>query len=102
MASKFGINVPATLAFDYPTPGALSKYVAANLPSRQTQPTQHHESAEAIWEASFVSGDIEEKLHAIVCGVLGASISPDQPLMEVCLVIPLCFLVLANSLLITT
>ena len=37
VASNSGINVPATLAFDYPTPTALSEFVAASLPQTEAQ-----------------------------------------------------------------
>ena len=33
VSSKFGVNLPATLAFDYPTLEALSTFIAASLGS---------------------------------------------------------------------
>lgn len=39
VSSKFGVSLPATLAFDYPTLEALSKFIAANLESSGKSPT---------------------------------------------------------------
>ena len=85
IASKFSISVPATLAFDYPTPAALAEFVAAKVPSRQglSGGGPHHAALEETQDLPFDSEDIKAKIHAIVCAVLGSSISVDQPFMEV-------------------
>ena len=85
VASNFGINVPATLAFDYPTLTALSEFVAASLPKTEAQlfemplPPATEESEGAAVDPQ----EITEKIHFILCSVLGCSILPHQPLMEV-------------------
>lgn len=33
VTSKFGVNLPATMAFDHPTLDALSKFIAASIDS---------------------------------------------------------------------
>lgn len=97
VASKFGINVPATLAFDYPTPTALSEFVAASLPQTLAQLSQEPLAlaTEESERAAVNPQEITERIHAILCGVLGCSILPHQPLMEVrschALLMPLLF-----------
>lgn len=41
LMARFGISVAATVAFDYPTPGALARHVTATLTSAGE--AQHHE-----------------------------------------------------------
>ena len=40
VAAKFGVSLPATVAFDYPTLVAMSRFVASSLPAT-AQGTQH-------------------------------------------------------------
>ncbi len=86
VAIEFGISVPATLAFDYPTPAALSEFVTAHVP-REAVGVQSTELdltvAREVHEPEIDAADVRQKIHGIVCDVLGSSVSSDQPLMEV-------------------
>lgn len=86
IAGKFGISVPATLAFDYPTLALLADFVAATMLPAAAAP-----SAVLLEDrSSFLTATVDElaiaaQIAAVIAGVLGASVAPDQPLMEVLL-----------------
>jgi len=95
VAAKYGIGVPATLAFDYPTLAALSDFVAGALPTGPNSGTTD-DGATAFPNTSFEADDwddqqgeegdtteIAAKVAGIVMGVLGQAVAADQPLMEV-------------------
>lgn len=107
LATRFAVELPATVTFDYPTPAALAEFVHSQLP----------QLAEAVQEGSAPSGfatgqngirrrqrsgaagrvvlvaaaagqqqrssAILAQLTDVVRGVLGAAVPPNQPLMEV-------------------
>jgi hypothetical protein len=95
VAAKYGISVPATLAFDCPTLAALSEFVAGALPTGPAGGTTA-DDATATAGAQLEADDWEEqqgeegdtteiaaKVAGIVMGVLGQAVAADQPLMEV-------------------
>ena len=86
IAGKFGISVPATLAFDYPTLALLAEFVAAAVrPAAAAPQPVLLEYQSSSLTAAVDEPAIEAQLAAVIAGVLGASVAPDQPLMEVLL-----------------
>ena len=87
VASKYSINCPATLAFDYPTASALSEFVAMALPKTEDSCTaaasQPLPSELPSLLSSVNADEILGRVTRIVNGVLGIEISLSQPLMEV-------------------
>ena len=108
MATRFGVDLPATVTFDHPTPAALAAFVHSVLPAPVTE-------VETASELAGVSADLHavpsargrrlrrqaaahpsqgtstqhqaletimEQLQSVVAGVLGATVPPEQPLME--------------------
>lgn len=113
VAAQLGVELPATVTFDYPTPAALAAYVHSQLLPATTGAAATPEAASPIgqggWEASTPQGGrrgrlrpradssrlaaasgrsraagVLQKLTEVAAGVLGAPPPADQPLMEVC------------------
>lgn len=109
VGAAFEMELPATVAFDYPTVAALSKYVAGRLPSQAAAASQP-DAADGGWEeegdvpqasrqrtrrsrrprqqqqrpaAAAGTEAVAEAVSAAAAEVLGSTPSPDQPLMEV-------------------
>ena len=86
IAGRFGISVPATLAFDYPTLALLADFVAAAmLPAGAAPPAVLPEDWSSLLTAAVDESAVAAQIAAVIAGVLGASVAPDQPLMEVLL-----------------
>lgn len=112
LASKFAMDLPATLVFDFPTIQALSAMIFGQSslsdtaePANDSNPgsnvsqrrgtekrgkgrgVSRHARAEQTWPRVAVNraerGDILTEIVSIVQGVLGTAVSPEQPLMEV-------------------
>lgn len=109
VAALFSVDLPATVTFDYPTPAALAAFVHSQLP----QPSAAAEAGagagandvDAAWAPAVgrrrrqrgaarsgaaqgggnqqCASAVTEQLSAVVAGVLGAAVPPEQPLMEV-------------------
>lgn len=81
LQSKVGDELPATLTFDYPSVGALAGYLTSRAAtSTQQAPTQSN--AAQAQNAAASQQAIEATLQGIVAELLGAEVSPQQPLME--------------------
>ena len=87
MAAAFSMPIPATVAFDYPTLGQIAQYVLA-----------HSDMAAAAAAPEFFPGDaapapaqepeiVLAAVLAVTANILQAPITPDQPFMEVRLVL---------------
>ena len=74
VSAAFGLELPATVTFDYPTVQALSGYISQNA-ARQHQSGSTANTSAAI-EAT------RQALLDIAAGVLGTDVAGDQPLME--------------------
>lgn len=75
VGSAFGIELPSTVTFDYPSVQALAGFIAQNTTSTHQSSSSAAPTAETL-EAS------RRTLLEIATGVLGAEVAPDQPLME--------------------
>ena len=51
LSARFGIELPATVTFDYPTPAALAKYMASVTASNATMPDQVRHAL-LYWEST--------------------------------------------------
>ena len=89
MQSKFGLELPPTVIFDFPSIAALAAHVSARM--SQLEPLAAE--ADAGWHVeegaapagsrtSYTPSAILAELQGIVSGMLGAEVAPDQPLME--------------------
>ena len=74
VSSAFGIELPSTVTFDYPSVQALAGFIAQN--STSVQPSTAAVPSAQVLEAT------RRTLLDIATNVLGAEIALDQPLME--------------------
>lgn len=75
ISKMLGKEVPATLAFDYPTIQALAAFVTEQLANTRGVPT-------AVVESPPAMQSIRHTLHTMLERVLGVAVLDDQPLME--------------------
>lgn len=84
IASKFSITVPATLAFDFPSAEALSRFISASLSQSSNSGGQLEDLSGGGGDKDVVNlAQISAVVASIVQGVLGADVPSHQPLMEV-------------------
>ena len=117
VSAGFGVDSPATLAFDYPTAAALAGFIAEHTPAAAAPPAWKHAASRRSphgqgWRAargdgfgSSASGAesdpapgpnrtaqdprrLLDEVTAVVAEVLGRPIDTDLPLMEVLVVSP--------------
>ena len=85
LAKSFGLELPHTLAFDYPTISALTRFIAAELGSSQSAAatTGSTSSAPDGGSASAARQNFEVRaaVVAAVAGVLGHTVADDIPLV---------------------
>lgn len=103
VGAAYGLELPATAAFDYPTVAALARFVASQLPTvveaaesgwselqppaavgrRSTQPRQRRKLAKRSSAGAASAAAVTDAVAAAAAEVLGAAPARDQPLMEV-------------------
>lgn len=105
VGAGYGLELPATAAFDYPTVAALARFVASQLPAavaveaadggwselqppaavgrRGTQTRQHRKLAKRSSAGPVSAAAVADAVAAAAAEVLGAAPARDQPLMEV-------------------
>lgn len=112
VATRFSVDLPATVTFDHPTPAALAAFVHAQLPQPAEAAAEQEGSSFDSWAAGPAAGSsrrrrraaggrggrkpagnsVSKQEHAaavlaqlseVVTGVLGSAVPPEQPLMEV-------------------
>ena len=96
LANSFGLDLPATITFDYPTTAALASFVASQT-SPVLQPQSDDRGAAhfgmvggyplqptdiTLHNAPLDTHQVENELQQVVMGMLGSAIGLDQPLME--------------------
>jgi 3-oxoacyl-(acyl-carrier-protein) synthase/acyl carrier protein len=96
LASAFGVDLPATITFDHPTPAALATFIAgkASLAAAPTSAaTAHHRGGfgRTLWQLpaaaapppAAAAADVAAAVAAVAAQVLGEDIDSSQPFMEV-------------------
>ena len=113
MAARFSLDLPATVTFDYPTAAALAAFVHSQMPAPVEAGSSSGDATGAgSWQAAAAdthgnrvrrrqrfagppagrsngggkqqrSAAVLQQLSEVVAGVLGVSVPPEQPLMEV-------------------
>lgn len=78
LSSSFGLELPATLIFDYPTVAALAAFVADQLLAQQPSKGAVEARVPPVFDAAAVTLEV----HQVVASVLGVELPPAQPLME--------------------
>ena len=86
LAKMFGLELPHTLAFDYPTIAALTKFIAGELASNQAAAPLPADSMPLPTAArAEISARNAAEVHATIVaaatGVLGHSVADDVPLV---------------------
>lgn len=79
--THFNISVPATVIFDYPTVEALATHIATMMRVQGAAvdaPSFETGDAAAAWRAALAA-----RLNGVICAVMGSTVDPEQPLMEV-------------------
>ena len=114
LSSTFQLELPATSAFDYPTPTALARHISSRLPAaqgsgpaageewagaplrpsagRRTTAWPHKRAAKAQRTSSrpaAAADEVAQAVAVVVAEVLGAPVGAAQPLMEVSVPPPL-------------
>ena len=81
LSAKFGVELPATLTFDYSTVAALAAYLteqsalhAQALPPQPGAVVQPAPPSEGSWSANAM----QEAVAALVHALLGPGVPPDQ------------------------
>ena len=102
LASAFQVELPATLAFDYPTVAAISAHILGHLPAASAAPAaKQHQRARVGQRVArtphqlqsgrqrsrpakphSAAAEVEAAVEAAARELLGADIRMDQPLME--------------------
>lgn len=89
VSESFKINVPATIAFDYPTFSTLEAFIKIQItgvvePVNDREVDRHDmRDRRDTNRQERILGEAESKILDIVRGITGAEIPRDQPLMEV-------------------
>lgn len=90
VGARFGVELPATASFDYPTAHALAAHVAAradsNTGDRAQEPAHEDSQNEEGWGTPTDGGmeEIVAELQEIVRELLGAAVPDDQVHQKCC------------------
>lgn len=87
LANSFGVELPATVTFDFPTPTALANFIASQTVGAVAAPSMDEGSIKpadvqkmAAPSEALIQDTLAE-VAAIVSGLLGTGIGVDEPLM---------------------
>lgn len=86
--ARFGVELPATVTFDYPTQSALAAFIAQQIASASPAAPQM-QLVSNVPTSTVSAPEILEKLKTILRTIVGGDVPADQPLMESGLVSPL-------------
>lgn len=80
ISTQFGLMLPATLAFDFPTLQALAAHLSATMATSEgTNPSNAGGRPAAT---AIALEEILATVGSVIMDVLGVTVAPDQPLME--------------------
>lgn len=80
ISTKFSVDLPATVAFDYPSPAALAQHVNTLL-LRAAASTGSGSTA-VVSIPLQTAAQVEQRVTSIVRGIIGRDIGADDPLMQ--------------------
>jgi len=83
LSSELGVQLPATLMFDYPTIEAIQSFVGIQMAA-------HQRAAPAAWEGGSdvqqapdnASASVAAQVQEVITRMVGMEVPPTQPLME--------------------
>lgn len=75
LSTKFSVDLPATVAFDYPTPSALAAQILSLAAPAAA-------AADPVQLDAGARGSVEQRIAAIVRDIVGDSVGLDDPLMQ--------------------
>ena len=86
LEGKLGLELPGTLVFDYPTISAIAQFISANhAPPAAGEPSGGSKAVDSAAEEAasaahlaYIQGEVAE----VACGILGADVAHDAPLMS--------------------
>lgn len=87
LMTAFGIDLPPTVTFDYPTPAALANWIAKSLPNSSSSDVGGKEQyTQASWDTAPPppppADSIVREVASIVENILGTSVVTGEPLMS--------------------
>ena len=80
IASSYGVSLPATAAFDYPTVGHMAAFIVRSWPL-QAGPISGEQPA--LPSTEMAHADVIACLRTVIGSIVEAYVADDQPLMEV-------------------
>ena len=83
IVSAFGVSLPATAVFDYPTLGHLAAFSLQSQQRSATQSGAEQHQAPSSTGRPLVSGQLVAQIRALAETVTGAPVGEHQPFMEV-------------------
>ena len=78
LSDCFGVQLPATVTFDYPTIAAMAAYIQHSLPAQQAPMLA--DAGQAALASGASQDQLLQEVTAVVQSLLGPGIPPDQVL----------------------
>ena len=85
LMNVFGIDLPPTAIFDYPTPAALAKWIATAVAGALPDPANADKQKpvrDVLAEAHWPGDSINKEVVSIVETIVGTTVASSDPLMS--------------------